>query len=310
MVAIKSFDECIAIADAMPGNKHLMLGNGFSISLFPEIFNYKTLSDGIESEHVKSLFEAIGTDDFEFVMRRLLEAVGIVEIYETSQNISSHIYDDIDELKKTLIQVIAKSHPPKPSQITDEQYESCREFLLHFNKGKTYTFNYDLILYWVHMHFKDNKELELPCNDGFSYPYIDPEAHLQGEEIDRSLHWEIGRENKQSTYYIHGAMHIFSDGSDIEKLSYANLGVPLAEQVKSAIEKDKFPVFISEGTTEHKLARIKGNGYLARTFSSLKSIRGSLFVFGHSIRDEDDHVFSHINQENKSIRIFIGLYGD
>jgi len=93
-------------------------------------------------------------------------------------------------------------------------------------------------------------------------------------------------------------------------LSSANLGVPLADQVKFAIDQDRLPVFISEGSTEHKLARIKKNGYLSRTFSSLKNITGNLFIFGHSIRDEDDHVFDFINQNNRKLRIFIGLYGE
>lgn len=306
MVHVKTFNECIALAGS--GKKHLMLGNGFSVALFPKIFNYKTLADNIESEHVNMLFEAIGTPDFEFIMRRLLEAVEIIQHYESSETITKHIHEDIEELKKTLIQVITKAHPPKPSEITESQYESCRKFLLHFSKGKTYTFNYDLILYWVLMHFRDNKELKLPCDDGFRHPYSD--EYVLEEDRDTSLHWEIGRESGQSIYYIHSAMHIFSDGSDIEKLSYANLGVPLAEQVKEAIDQDRFPVFISEGTTEHKLARIKKNGYLSRTFSSLKSIKGNLFIFGHSLRDEDDHVFDFINQNNRNLNIFIGLHGD
>lgn len=71
-------------------------------------------------------------------------------------------------------------------------------------------------------------------------------------------------EQGQSVYYIHGAMHIFSDGSDIEKLSYSSTGIPLAEQVKVSIAQNKFPVFISEGSTSHKLARIKKNGYLSK----------------------------------------------
>ncbi|MBL4653701.1 MAG: DUF4917 family protein [Flavobacteriales bacterium] len=305
MTKIKTFDECIAIAGT--AKKHLMLGNGFSVALFPSIFNYKTLAENIESDRINCLFDAIDTHDFEFVMRRLLEAVDIVKHYDSSENITRHIHDDIEELKRTLIHVISKSHPPKPSEITDHQYDSCREFLLNFENGNTYTFNYDLILYWVLMHFNDKKELKLPCDDGFRYPYSD--EGVSEEELDTSLHWEIGRERGQSTYYIHGAMHIFSDGSDIEKLSYANLGVPLADQVKDAIDQDRFPVFISEGTTEHKLARIKKNGYLSRTFSSLKSITGNLFIFGHSIRDEDDHVFDFINQNNKRLKMFIGLYG-
>lgn len=306
MVNLKTFDDCIALAGTK--KKHLMLGNGFSIALFPKIFNYKTLAENIESERITMLFEAIGTPDFEFIMRRLLEAGEIVNHYDSSETVSGHIHDDIEELKKTLIQVITKAHPPKPSEITETQYESCRKFLLHFSQGNTYTFNYDLILYWVLMHYRDNKVLKLPCDDGFRFAYSD--EFVPEEDRDTSLHWEIGRERGQSVYYIHGAMHIFSDGSDIEKLSYTNLGVPLADQVKFAIDKDRFPVFISEGSTDHKLARIKKNGYLSRTFSSLKSITGNLFIFGHSIRDEDDHVFDFINQNNKKLSIFIGLYGE
>lgn len=305
MTDVKTFDECIAITGT--AKKHLMLGNGFSIALFPKIFNYKTLAENIESERINLLFKAIDTNDFEFVMRRLLEAAGIVQHYDSSEVITERIHEDIEGLKRTLIQVITKCHPPKPSEITEHQYNSCRNFLLNFVGGKTYTFNYDLILCWVLMHFHEDKALKLPCDDGFRYRYSD--EFVSDEERDTSLHWEIGQERDQSTYYIHGAMHIFSDGSDIEKLSYSNVGLPLAFQVKKSIEKDRFPVFISEGTTEHKLARIKRNGYLSRTFSSLKNIKGNLFIFGHSIRDEDDHVFDFINHNNKSLNIYISLYG-
>lgn len=306
MTNIKTFDECIALAGAK--KKHLMLGNGFSVGLFPKIFNYKTLAENIEAERINMLFDAINTSDFEFVMRRLLEAIDIVRHYDSSESITTSMHEDIEELKKTLIQVITKAHPSNPAEITEDQYESCRQFLSHFKEGNTYTFNYDLLLYWVLMHFHEDKELKLPCDDGFRHPYTD--EYVPEEERDISLHWEIGRESGQSIYYLHGAMHIFSDGSDIEKLSYANMGIPLSDQVKQAIDQDKFPVFISEGSTEHKLARIKKNGYLSRTFSSLKNITGNLFIFGHSIRDEDDHVFDFINQNNKKLRMFIGLYGD
>lgn len=69
MTDVKTFDECIAITGT--AKKHLMLGNGFSIALFPKIFNYKTLAENIESERINLLFKAIDTNDFEFVMRRL-----------------------------------------------------------------------------------------------------------------------------------------------------------------------------------------------------------------------------------------------
>lgn len=302
-VTIRSFDDCIAMAGQ--GKRHLMLGNGFSVSLFPNIFNYRTLAQNIRSDRIRNLFAAIDTPDFEFVMRRIFEAAQIVAHYEDSQELQARLHGDIEELKQTLIQVITESHPPIPAEITEEQYLSCHQFLSHFN-GNKFTFNYDLLLYWVLMHFKDNDELKLSSDDGFRY-----EQGVAFEDNDLSLHWQIGREHGQNLYYIHGAMHIFSDGSDIEKLSYNQIGRPLAEQVQEAVAQDKFPVFISEGTTEHKLARIMKNGYLSRTFSSLKGIRGSLFVFGHSLGEADDHVFDFINQTNTGLRnIFIGVFGD
>ncbi len=179
-------------------------------------------------------------------MRRLLEAVEIIQHYDSSIATTKQILNDIEELKKTLIQVISMSHLLKPSEITNNQYLSCRNFLKHFDEGKIYTFNYDLILYWVFMHFMDSDTLKMKCNNGFSY--LHSEEFLPEDERDKSLHWEIGREHQQRLYYIDGAMHIFSYGVDIEKLSYADIGVPLAKQVKLSVAKNKFPVFISEGT--------------------------------------------------------------
>ncbi|MGL1921234.1 MAG: DUF4917 family protein [Hyphomicrobiales bacterium] len=297
---IKTFNQCLELC-VQGKKKHLMLGNGFSMDLFPDIFNYRTLAENIESEHIKQLFEKIETNDFEFIMRRLFEAGEIVEHYPNSDDISEALHEDLEELKNTLIQVISSSHPSSPNEITEEQYECCRQFLSNFD-GKKYTFNYDLLLYWVYMHFKDDQEKKLECDDGFRYGDI---------EVDLSVFWEIGRERKQNLYYLHGAMHIFSDGADIEKLSYNNTGERLSEQVRNAVSNDKFPVFISEGTTDHKLSRIKKNAYLARAFSSIKSIGGNLFIFGHSIRDEDDHIFDYLNEKNTAVKkVFISLFGD
>lgn len=297
---VKTFDECLALRVEGKAT-HLMLGNGLSMDIFPNIFNYRTLAENISSEHIKNLFAKIDTNDFEFVMRRLFEADEIIEHYPDTEDLSESLNLDLESLKNTLIQVITDCHPSLPSEISEAQYESCRTFLSNFD-GKKYTFNYDLLLYWVYMHFLEDREKKLHFDDGFRYGDI---------EEDLSVFWEIGRERNQSIYYVHGAMHVFSDGAAIEKLSYNNKGVPLSEQVREAVGKNKFPVFISEGTTDHKLTRIKQNAYLARAFSSLKSIGGNLFIFGHSIRDEDDHIFDYFNENNTGVkRVFISLFGD
>lgn len=301
MIEIKNFSDCLDIANAAGGNKHLMLGNGFSVDLFPDIFNYKVLAERIESSRIKRLFNELQTNDFEYVMRKLTDALHLVRMYPEGSDVASSIQSDLDELRNTLINVINQSHPANPQAITEEQYEQCRNFLNHFNDGKKYSFNYDLLLYWVYMHFLDNREKKLKFDDGFRHP-----------EDDQSIvTWEIGREHGQNVYYIHGAMHVFSDGGTVEKYTWINHGKTISEQVRESINQQKYPIFISEGTTEHKLSRIQDCSYLGRCFSSLKSIRGNLFIFGHSIRDEDDHVFGYINSQNTGLKnIFISIYGD
>lgn len=298
---IKTFQDCLGIASQISCNNHLLLGNGFSVDLFPGIFNYKALAERIKSMRIKQLFDQIGTNDFEYVMRKLTGAVEIVRLYPDSVSFCELLKADLEEIKSALISVISESHPPKPNSITNQQYNYCHAFLSHF-KGKKYSFNYDLLLYWVYMHFIDHedKEKRLECDDGFRHP----------EKEQSIVTWEIGMEHEQNVYYLHGAMHIFSDGNIIEKYTWINDGRTITEQVRGSINSQKYPVFISEGTMKHKMARIKDSSYLGRAFSSLKSISGNLFIFGHSLRDEDDHVFNYINVKSRVKNIFISIFGD
>lgn len=297
MEKILSFDESIQLSNH---KKHLILGNGFSIDLFPQIFNYRRLAEKITFQKIKSIFDEFDTTDFEYVVYKLTESLRILEFYDHEKTIYDVIKDDADRLKDILITVITESHPENPATISQDQYNSCFQFLKHFEDGRKYTFNYDLILYWVYMHFLDNQFQKLISDDGFRTDYGD----------NSMVTWEIGREHKQNLYYIHGAMHIFKDKHAVfEKYTWKQGNQTIGEQVRKSINSNKFPVFISEGTQEHKLQRIKENGYLSRVFSSMKSISGDLFIFGHSIRDEDDHVFDIIN-ENRSIKkIYISLFG-
>jgi hypothetical protein len=299
---IHTFQECLDISEQAGGGRHLMLGNGFSCSIFPNIFNYKALADRINSKTIKSLFTLLDTHDFEDVMRRITNALIIARLYQEGAEFTVKLEHDLEELKNTLIEVITKSHPPNPLAISENEYQSSYNFLKHFEKGRKYSFNYDLILYWVYMHFRENKEMPLVCDDGFRKP----------EDNQSIVQWRIGREISQNIYYLHGAMHIFNDGSShYEKYTWINSGKSISEQVRESISSQKYPVFISEGTTEQKLSRIMENTYLGRAFASLKRIKGSLFIFGHSIRDEDDHVFNFVNEESNGLKnIFISLFGD
>lgn len=297
MEKILDFKDCI---DMSSKKRHLIMGNGFSVSLFPDIFNYKKLSEKIKDSKIKALFSEFNTSDFEFVVLKLTESLRVLNYYDTDKKVYNLVKEDTEKLKEILINVITASHPAYPKLITEAQYYSCFQYLQHFKDGRKYSFNYDLLLYWVFMHFIDDKINKLSLDDGFRTDHDD----------NSMVTWEIGRELQQNLYYIHGAMHIFKDEIGvIQKYTWNNGDKTIGQQVKESIDENKFPVFISEGTQEHKLKRIKENGYLSRSFSSLKSISDDLFIFGHSIRNEDDHVFDIINANKKLKKIFISLHG-
>lgn len=287
-----TFAECIEIAgEDTP--KHLMLGNGFSMALYNSVFNYKQLSDKITDPIRKNLFKQIATNDFELMMRRLRESAEILECYEFPNKICEIVRNEIDELKKDLINIIISLHPQKFTEINKKNYESCKFFLMHFKNGKKFTFNYDLLLYWACLDgLKD-----LGLDDGFRYSYKNPTGWIEGDL------------EKQDLYFMHGAVHLFNDDGGIIKCSAKSGFSSIFDQIKSYVNEDKYPTIISEGKSEDKLLKIKNNSYLKRCLNCLEQIEGSLFIFGHSLRDEDEHILEIFNKNLKLNKIFISIYG-
>jgi hypothetical protein len=182
MENVLDFEECIMNSTA---KKHLVLGNGFSVDLYPHIFNYKKLSEKINDTKIKSLFNEFNTSDFEFIILKLTESLKVLNYYETDSNkkIYKSVKEDSEKLKEILITVISESHPENPTLISDNQYKSCFEFLQHFEEGRKYTFNYDLLLYWVYMHCLENPITPLKSDDGFRTDW----------NYESMVTWEIGR---------------------------------------------------------------------------------------------------------------------
>jgi hypothetical protein len=159
------FDDCLKMATSM--QKIALLGNGFSIALFPNIFSYSSLRDRANFEEdspVRRIFDALGTTDFEAVLRNLASGQLVVQAYRVDPAVHDLITTDIASVRHKLVTAIAGSHPPYPHQITDDQYKSCRMFLRHFSK--LYTLNYDLLLYWTLMR-NEADDVPLDADDGF-----------------------------------------------------------------------------------------------------------------------------------------------
>jgi hypothetical protein len=294
-ISLVSFEKCLEMSDT--GKRHLLLGNGFSIACRPEIFVYKKLFERAifdDLPRARNAFDALGSTDFERVIKALRDFAAIAPIY--GDPIPQALLD-ADALRETLVRTIASSHPALPSDITEREYTFCRKFLGHFDR--IFTLNYDLLLYWTLMH--DLIPPRIRCDDGFRKPDDDNEAPY--------VTWEPENIYEQNVYYLHGALHLFDAASELRKYTWINTGVRLIKQIHDALSQNYFPLFVAEGTSHQKFARIRHSDYLSKAYRSFLPITGSLFIYGHSLAENDDHVLDAI-AKGKTDRLFISIYGD
>lgn len=222
----------------------------------------------------------------------------MLSVYEGAPSkIVEQMQKDADGLRELLVQTIASSHPEWPASISDEEYAACRAFLTNFNT--TYTLNYDLLLYWAQMHTEVG---EPPASDdGFRKPEDNYEAAY--------VTWEPGQSHDQNMWFLHGALHVFDAGTEIQKYTWVNTGVRLIEQIRDALNRDYFPLFVAEGTSAEKVEKIRHSDYLAKAYRSFSEIKGALFIYGHSLAENDEHYLKRI-ERGKVSRLYVGIYGD
>lgn len=282
--------------------RHVLLGNGFSIACRPDIFVYGKLFARADFEKLpraaREAFDALGTEDFERVIKALRDTARIAPLYTgVDSAVGAAMSRDADGLKEVLLRTIADSHPARPSDVRDEEYEACRTFLSNFKT--IYTLNYDLLLYWTKMHTGPSEAPD--SDDGFRKSRDDFDADY--------VVWESGQAHDQNMWFLHGALHVFDTGTEVQKYTWVNTGIPLIDQIRDALSKNYFPLFVAEGSSAEKLERIRHSDYLAKAYRSFCEIGGALFVFGHSFAENDEHFLKRI-ERGKIRHIYVGLHGD
>lgn len=295
-----SFNKALKLSENL-SKRHLLTGNGFSIACRKNIFRYDSLFEQADfkklNPDVLKIFEYLKTKDFELVMKHLHYASDILKIYDPKNfRLIQQLDDDANELKNVLVNAIANSHPENPSEILDSEYDRCKEFLRNFNN--CYTLNYDLLLYWTFMHFQETNELN--SDDGFRTP--------DSGKAD-FVSWDIEKTDGQNLFYLHGALHVFDAGSELQKYTWINTGVRLIEQIRNALDAGLFPLFVSEGTSTEKTDKIMHSNYLSRGLRSFSHIGGCLFIYGHSLATNDNHILN-ILPKSKIQMLFVSLFGD
>ena len=302
-VRVISFEAALRKIESAK-HTHLLLGNGFSIALKPDIFTYGSLYENADfsaAPHVPALFEALKTQDFEIVIKHLQDAATVVEVYRPKLiKLAARLRQDAAAIKDALVAAVARRHPDRPYDIAPGQYAACRRFLATFEH--IFTLNYDVLLYWALMQ-DEVDDINLCPDDGFRHPEDDPDQPY--------VTWQ--QANSPTVHYLHGALHLFDRGTDITKYTWSKTDVPIVDQIRLALDEDRFPLFVSEGTSASKRARILHNAYLHKALRSFeaccKPAGNAIVVFGHSLAENDNHVLRCIAAGGVE-HLLVSLYGD
>jgi hypothetical protein len=284
------------------GRSHLLLGNGFSIScdkrfLYGRLFDFAK-QNGL-TERVLGVFERLGTNNFEGVMRLLEDADWLARHYGLvpgALETQSYMREDLQSVKNALVAALALTHLEHTGKVADERKSRCAKFLEPYHN--IFTTNYDLLLYWVEMHALE----VLQGRDGFDYDIEEPEA----DYVVFSEH--VGGE--KGIFFIHGALHLHVVNGQVRKHTWSRTQVPLIQSIRKALDEGQYPLFVAEGLPERKLEQIQRSGYLSYCLGKLERIEKSLVVYGLSFGQSDRHI-ANVIADNRELRsLYVGLYGD
>jgi len=315
-----TYQEVIESLNRKKRRKHLLLGNGFSMSYDSGIFSYNALSkflENLENDILQKLFQIIKTSNFELLMEQLDNVAQIAEVFGAEKEVVTKIRKATDTLKESLIEAIKELHTEHVFAVPDEKSKTCAAFLNEYlaQDGNIFTTNYDLLLYWVLMRNQLDR-----IGDGFGRETDETDEWIEPEDREWSeLRWGKNSDT-QSIYYVHGALHLFDTGIDVIKEEYTNEHV-LLENVKARMAKKEYPIFVTAGNGEEKLSHIRHNRYLSYCYDTLSNIDGSLICFGFGFGQYDEHIIAAINKAAKKKKgkddkwhmlnsIYIGVYSD
>ena len=318
MENLQSYQSVIESLRQKKRQKHLLFGNGFSIAYDAKIFSYNALSDFIEkssNDLLKELFKVINTKNFELIMKQLDDFVHIAQVFSTDTKLVYKIQEASKTLKDSLIEAVKTLHPEHVFEIPKEKCESCFNFLKEYleHKGKIFSTNYDLLLYWVLMRNEANFAI-----DGFGRELENIDEIIKGEEPEFSNELIWGKHKKEQTvYYLHGTLPIFDTGIDIVKEQYDTQHY-LLEKINQRMAKKEYPIFVTAGGAKEKLNNIMHNKYLSYCYEQLSTFEGSLVVFGFNFGEYDTHIIDAINRAchygkkagNKLHSVYIGVYSE
>jgi hypothetical protein len=224
-------------------------------------------------------------------MQQLDTFIVLLDAFEAEHELQEQIKKASVLLKQSLLAAVNALHPKHVFKVPEEKSKVCAKFLGEFldGGGHIYTTNYDLLLYWILMR------QDISHGDGCGRELENPVEANDGEEPEWSeLRWGPNTET-QNVFYLHGALQFFDTGAEIIKEQYDHEGY-LLENISRRLDSGEYPIFVTAGNGDEKLAHIRHNRYLSHCYDRFSEMDGSLVTFGFSFGEYDDHIIAAINK--------------
>lgn len=285
----------------------ILIGNGLSIKISNKLRYdslYETFKSSLSDDQVK-IFNNFETSDFEQIQQKINDAIFVNDIFKINND---KLQESIDVLKSGLIRAINENHP-RNTDIDSSMIEKISIALDPFED--IYTTNYDVFLYKIIMNNRDRVKLNKKIK-----PYQD--YFWNKIESDNYLKFMDSQANKQykHVYYLHGSLFIFKYPDGNFKIKKNDDDKELLEIIGSNIQKNEFPLFVTEGYYKQKEQVINSNGYLSFCRTKFKNAgeivngkKRKLVIYGLSLSNQDKHLINDLNYHGRTLAISIHCKG-
>ncbi len=295
-----SFEDAI---NASTGERNCLVGNGMSMAFDSNLFSYdsllKTANFAENDPIIESVFQSLKTTDFESVANALINTQTIAQTF-AQNDFAVQLGQAIELLKSSLISSVSDNHPKNKNNVTDDQALKCQQFFKNFTdtKGVVFSLNYDLLIYWSILR-KTPINTQLNVSDGFGF-YDNNYVCFQGDAAPKVPNF----------LFPHGTLFFFEKAGKVLKPKAAAFGKEIIEIIKSHLNNGMFPIFVSEGSSAQKFARIRQNHYLNYCFDRIDTCKDDFYIFGHSLKwESDSHILLKIAQNKNIKRLFASYFG-
>lgn len=280
----------------------LLLGNGFSSNIWSS-FGYRSLLD--ESSLQGEARDLFGDRfNFETVLADLSVArrvVGIAAPHDT--RLAARLDKLQSEVRDALIETVGRVHPDA-NQLLAAKYVgggilqgvplfAIDEVARHLPRySRIFVTNYDLVSYWASVH--------AGVADLFSAsnPF----------DVDQAEQW-LATNLQPKIFFLHGALHLWrSLSTNREGKRTAQPSTRLLDVIRASVEDpDLVPLFISEGSSAEKVARIRASQYLSFCARALDATESPITVLGQALVEVDEHIAASI-QARAARPVAVGVY--